>query len=152
PLEERALVREFLEALERHEPVVVAVDLAGARPPRRVRHRKAQPIGALQRALEERRLAGAGGTRHHYGNPLARRRLRRSRAAHSGSPSSPCGSTRRVSSVSACTADRITWSESATITERVLRPCVASTSFPRSRASSRMRRTGDAFGDTTAMI
>ncbi len=45
-------------------------------------------------------------------------------------------------------AERITWSLSVMMMDRVLRPCVASTSLPRPAASSRKRFIGADCGET----
>jgi hypothetical protein len=52
--------------------------------------------------------------------------------------------------VSGLMAERITWSLSVTMMERVRRPWVASTSLPRLTASSRRRFMGADCGDTIA--
>src|SRR5262245_57815841 len=143
-LEERAVLDHRAEARLVDEEVVDPVPLARARRARGVRDREAHLRVGVEHAAHDRALAHAGGARHHEGYAAPR--------AHgpSSSPSSPVPVSRSAI-VSGCTAESTTWSESVMITERVLRPWVASTSLPRPPASSRSRRIGAAEEPTTAI-
>src|SRR5690606_29877990 len=145
-LEERALRHQRLEGRLVDEVVVDAVALAGARGARRVRDREHDPRIARHERAADRGLAGAGGGRDDERQPAAPRAARPAHAASSPSPPS------RAASVSGWIAESTTWSLSRTRIERVRRPSVASTSLPRSAASRRRRRMGEAPGATIATI
>ncbi len=61
-------------------------------------------------------------------------------------PSKSVAGLRRWATVSGCTADNTTCAESVTMTARVRRPYVASTSVPRSRAVLHEPLDGSGFG------
>src|SRR5690606_38383456 len=142
-LEEGALLDQRLELALGDEVVVDAVLLAGPRRARRVGDREHHPRIAGDERPAHRRLAGARGRRHDDGKARAGRR------AHAESSASPPS---RAASVSGWIAESTTWSLSSTRIERVRRPSVASTSLPRSAASRRSRRIGDAPGATIATM
>ena len=115
-----------LELGARHE---VVVDGRPARPAAAARvvceTENSMPGSRVDERAAHGRLARARGRRHDERDAAAR--------AHSGASSSPRA--RRAAIVSGFIAERITWSLSITMIERVRRPCVASTSLPRFAAS-----------------
>jgi hypothetical protein len=141
PLEERARVDQALEFRRRHEVVVDPGLLARALRARGMRDRELDLRVARDHLAAHRGLARARGRRDHDRKPV--------RAVHDSSASdSPSSDAKRDAIVSGLIADRITWSLSVTMIERVRRPWVASTSLLPFAARSRRRFIGAAAGET----
>src|SRR5262249_36282670 len=148
PLEECTLGDEPRELLARDEVVVDAVPLARPYRPRGMRHRELDPGIAVHHRAADGGLAGARRCRHDHREAGARDH---GSFASLASPTSLSSAAKRAAIVSGLIADRITWSSSIRMIERVRRARGASTSFPRRVASSRRRFIG-AGPDATIAI